>query len=69
MHWPSYPYSLGSYAAYKKGQWTTIRGAEFKPVGNLFFAGEHCSLKYQGYMNGAAETGFLAAQEILKVLK
>ncbi|HYM19532.1 MAG TPA: NAD(P)/FAD-dependent oxidoreductase [Candidatus Kapabacteria bacterium] len=68
MHWPSYPFSLGSYSVYKKGQWTTIRGAEFKPVGNLFFAGEHCSLEFQGYMNGAAETGRRAAVEILKAM-
>ncbi|RYE27208.1 MAG: FAD-dependent oxidoreductase, partial [Sphingobacteriaceae bacterium] len=55
----------GSYACYKVGQYTTIRGAEQKPVGNLYFAGEHCSLDFQGFMNGAAETGRLAAEEIM----
>ncbi|RYY21838.1 MAG: NAD(P)/FAD-dependent oxidoreductase [Sphingobacteriaceae bacterium] len=65
MHWPAYPFTKGSYACYKVGQYTTVRGAEQKPVGNLYFAGEHCSLDFQGFMNGAAETGRLAAEEIM----
>jgi monoamine oxidase len=68
MHWPTHPFTLGSYACYKVGQYTTIRGAEGKPVGNLYFAGEHCSLDSQGYMNGAAESGRMAATEILKAI-
>lgn len=65
FHWPTYPWSLGSYACYKVGQWTGIAGEEGKPVGNLFFAGEHCSREFQGYMNGGAETGRRAAEAIL----
>ncbi|MEX8546590.1 MAG: NAD(P)/FAD-dependent oxidoreductase [Mucilaginibacter sp.] len=65
MHWPTYPFTLGSYSCYKVGQYTSIRGAERKAIGNLHFAGEHCSLNFQGYMNGAAETGRMAAEEIL----
>jgi monoamine oxidase len=37
-------------------------------VGNLFFCGEHTSLDYQGYMNGASETGERAASEVLAAL-
>lgn len=66
FHWPSHPYTLGSYAAYKVGQWTSIAGAEIESVGNLYFAGEHCSFDFQGYMNGGANTGKIAAREILK---
>jgi monoamine oxidase len=65
MHWPTYPYTLGSYACYKPGQWTTISGNEIRRVGKMYFAGEHCSLEYQGYMNGAAETGRRAAKHII----
>ncbi len=65
FHWPTYPWSLGSYASYKVGQWTTLAGEESKPVGNLFFAGEHCSRDFQGYMNGGAETGRNSAQAVL----
>jgi monoamine oxidase len=69
FHWPTYPLSLGSYACYQPGQWTGLRGEEARPVGNLFFAGEHCSLEYQGYMNGGAETGRLAAEAVLAKIK
>ncbi len=65
FHWPSYPLSLGSYACYEPGQWTGFAGEEGKPVGNLFFAGEHCSKDFQGYMNGGAVTGRQAAEAIL----
>jgi monoamine oxidase len=57
FHWPSYTWTKGSYSCYKPGQWTTIAGSEGLPVGNLFFAGENCSYDFQGYMNGAAQTG------------
>ena len=67
-HWPTYPFTKGSYACYRPGQWTGIRGAEAMRVGNVFFAGEHCSLDYQGYMNGGAETGRKAAETALRVL-
>lgn len=68
MHWPSYEYNLGSYVCYTKGQYTEISGAEQMPIGNIFFAGEHCGGDFAGYMNGAAKSGREAAEEILKVL-
>lgn len=69
MHWPTHPFTKGSYACYKVGQYTTVRGAEGLAVGNLFFAGEHCSAYFQGFMNGAAETGSSAAKEVVKAIK
>ncbi len=65
FHWPTFPWTKGSYACYKPGQWTTIAGAEGLPVGNLFFAGEHCSYDFQGYMNGAAQSGADTAKAVM----
>ncbi|HEU4628554.1 MAG TPA: NAD(P)/FAD-dependent oxidoreductase [Gemmatimonadaceae bacterium] len=65
FHWPSFPWTKGSYASYRPGQWTALRGAEGEPVGNLHFAGEHCSLAAQGFMEGGCETGERAAEAIL----
>lgn len=65
FHWPSHPFTLGAYASYRVGQWSTIRGHEFRPVGRLHFAGEHTSADFQGYMEGGAETGKRAARAIL----
>jgi monoamine oxidase len=66
--WSVYPYSKGSYTCYKAGQWSEFAGVEAEPHENIFFAGEHCSVKHQGFMNGAAETGKKAAEEIVKKL-
>jgi monoamine oxidase len=41
-----------------------MMGAEGERVGNLYFAGEHTSLWFQGYMEGAAETAAAVAKEI-----
>lgn len=65
FHWPTYAWAKASYACYKPGQYTAFSGMEFEPVGNMHFAGEHCSADYQGYMNGGAETGRRAAEAIL----
>jgi monoamine oxidase len=66
FHWPSHPWTRGSYASYRVGQWTSICGAEAEPVGRLHFAGEHCSLEAQGFMEGGCETGEAAAAAILR---
>jgi len=34
--------------------------------GPIHFAGEHCSLEMQGYMEGAAREGARAARELLQ---
>jgi monoamine oxidase len=65
MHWPTFQWTLGSYACYLVGQWTGISGAEIERVGNVHFAGEHTSRDFQGFMEGAAETGAMAAAEVL----
>lgn len=63
--WSNHPFIEASYGCYKKGQWFAIGGLEAEPVGNVYFAGEHCSENFFGYMNGAAETGKQAAEKIL----
>ncbi|HYH06847.1 MAG TPA: NAD(P)/FAD-dependent oxidoreductase [Thermoanaerobaculia bacterium] len=65
FHWPTHPFTKGSYAAYLPGQWTSIGGAEGESVGNLHFAGEHTSVDFQGYMNGGAQSGADAAKAVL----
>lgn len=67
VNWIEYPYVKASYTCYKVGQWTTLAGLEGQPIGNFFFAGEHCSAQFQGFMNGAAESGRLVAQSVAKV--
>jgi monoamine oxidase len=70
-HWPSNPNTKGSYTAYKPGQFTSICGNEGKPVGNVYFAGEHANSFYwwQGFMEGAALSGKDNAAAILQAVK
>jgi monoamine oxidase len=70
-HWPSNPLAKGSYTCNHPGYFTTIADNEAKPVGNLYFAGEHTSSFYewQGFMEGAAVSGLRAAKEILQDIK
>jgi monoamine oxidase len=60
------PYLLGSYACWRVGQWTHFGGYEGVRQGPVHFAGEHCSVEYQGFMEGGAREGARAAREILQ---
>lgn len=64
--WHTNPWSGGSYAYYPPGYMTTLLGIEAKPEGHFFFAGEHTSGEWQGFLNGAVESGERAAREVLR---
>jgi monoamine oxidase len=59
------PNKLGSYSCWKVGQHTQFAGYEKVAQGNIHFAGEHCSVNFQGYMEGGAREGIRAANEVL----
>jgi monoamine oxidase len=67
--WTAYPWTRGSYSYWKVGQYTKFSGMEKVRQGNCHFCGEHTSQDFQGYLNGAVETGARAADEILGDLK
>lgn len=75
--WSKSPLTMGGYANYKPGQLTRFgellwiesdNASENQQVnaGNLIFAGEHLSDAFYGFMNGAAQTGRLAAKLVLE---
>lgn len=68
-YWTGNPWTKGSYSYWKVGQYTSFSGSEGERSGNCHFAGEHTSQDFQGYLNGAVETGERAAAEILSDLK
>lgn len=67
VNWIGFPYIQGSYTCFKPGQWTAFSGLVMEPVGNFYFAGEHCSEMFQGFMNGGAETGRRVAETLKQV--
>ena len=62
------PFWNCSYSYWRVGQCQSIAGYERVRQGNVFFAGEHTSIDFQGFMEGAASEGVRAANEILAQL-
>jgi monoamine oxidase len=71
-YWTGYQWTRGSYSYWKVGQYTKFAGVEREREGralNCHFAGEHTSIDFQGYLNGAVETGQRAANEVIAALR
>jgi monoamine oxidase len=67
--WQSDPFARGGYAFFDSTFDPSLREWLARPAGRLFFAGEHTSMRWQGYMNGAVESGRRAALEIAAAVK
>ena len=59
------PNLQATYSCWLLGQYTKFAGYERVRQGRVHFAGEHCSVEDQGFMEGAASTGIAAAREVL----
>jgi monoamine oxidase len=77
--WGEDRYTRGGYTSFAPGQLTRYGGLlwidsedpeerQEVAAGRLIFAGEHLSDAYYGFMNGAAETGRLAAELVVRRL-
>lgn len=62
--WNDDPWVRGGYAFFDTEFRPTGRDLLAAPHGRLFFAGEHTSVRRQGYMNGALQSGQRAAAEV-----
>ena len=62
--WEHDPYARGGYAFFDPAFDPELRPWLSRRCGRVFFAGEHTSIRWQGYMNGAVESGRRAAAEI-----
>jgi len=64
IRWNDDPWARGGYAFFDtefRPEWRDLLAA---PHGRIFFAGEHTSVRWQGYMNGALQSGHRAAAEV-----
>lgn len=67
-HWCSWDddaFARGGYAYFDPGFDPAGRALLGQRAGRISFAGEHTSEKWQGYMNGAIESGLRAAREVI----
>lgn len=62
--WEADPWAQGGYAYFDPGFDPCLRSWLARPHGRIVFAGEHTSMNWQGYMNGAVESGLRAADEV-----
>jgi monoamine oxidase len=62
--WEQDPWARGGYAYFDPSFDPRLRDWLARPAGRILFAGEHTSIKWQGYMNGAVESGQRAACEV-----
>ena len=62
------PFFRASYSFYKVGQYTTFGGYERVRQGGVLFCGEHTSIDFQGFMEGAAAEGERAARQLARML-
>jgi monoamine oxidase len=63
--WEDDPWARGGYAYFDPGFDPADRPLLSRRVGPLVFAGEHTSDAWQGYMNGAVESGIRAARQLI----
>jgi monoamine oxidase len=63
--WTADPWARGGYAFLDPGFDPAWRSLLARRAGRMVFAGEHTSQRWQGYMNGAVESGQRAARELL----
>jgi len=64
-NWTRDRWHRGSYSYWGIGNCTSFVGIEPVRQGNVHFCGEHCSLDFGGFMEGAARTGEAAALEVI----
>jgi monoamine oxidase len=62
--WEDDPWAGGGYAYFDPSFTPVWRDWLARPAGRVFFAGEHTSIRWQGYMSGAVESGQRAALEL-----
>jgi monoamine oxidase len=62
--WEDDPLARGGYAVFSPDFDPELRDWLRRPAGRVMFAGEHTSVKWEGFMNGAVESGRRAAAEI-----
>jgi monoamine oxidase len=62
--WEDDRWARGGYAVFGPEFDPALRPWLGRPAGRVAFAGEHTSVKFQGFMNGAVESGRRAALEI-----
>jgi monoamine oxidase len=68
VSWEDDPWARGGYAVFGPDFDPRLRAILGASHGRVIFAGEHTSERWQGFMNGAVESGLRAAQEVEQLI-
>jgi len=69
QNWAEEEYSRGCYAGFMApGVWSSYGEALSQPIGRLHWAGTETAVLWNGYMDGAIQSGERAAEEVLQAL-
>ena len=68
VRWEDDRWARGGYAYFDPAYAPAWRRWLARPFRRVLFAGEHTSLRWQGYMNGAIESGLRAAAEVASLV-
>lgn len=70
LNWANEEYSRGCYAGVMvPGAWLSYGEALRQPIGRLHWAGTETATLWNGYMDGAVQSGARAAQEIIAIIQ
>jgi monoamine oxidase len=64
VSWEDDPWARGGYAVFGPHFDPRLRPMLGASHGRVIFAGEHTSQRWQGFMNGAVESGLRAARDV-----
>lgn len=64
VNWEEDPWARGGYAVFTPAFDPALQPLLARGAGRVVFAGAHTSVEFQGYMNGAVESGQRAAEDI-----
>ncbi|GAB2743618.1 flavin monoamine oxidase family protein [Salinifilum aidingensis] len=62
--WVHDPYSKGTWATFRAGQFAAYETAVGEPEGRVHFGGSHTARRWRAFIDGAIESGKRAAEEI-----
>jgi monoamine oxidase len=64
INWPAEPYIRGGYSCPRLGEVCSIIAPMHDSTGPIVFAGEHTTMPFFGYMEGALQSGIRAAHKV-----
>jgi pseudooxynicotine dehydrogenase len=67
--WTADPFAGGTWSVYRPGQLTRYLRELQRPEGRLFLAGSDVASGWNGFIDGAIETGLRVGREVVQLVR